>query len=140
MALEKDLFGYKAQMDGRGYVEKYWFEKNKDIFKKDYPTQLVSQNIERWDDIIYLISRGRMKELQDEIIMDQEFHKDVILKNTGEGLLHVCAEFNKFEFFKYFVEVYECNIMAKNYCGETPFHVAAREGNIVLIKYYIDNF
>ena len=45
-----------------------------------------------------------MKEVKDEIIMDQEFHKDVIVKNTGEGILHVCAEGNKLEIFRYFVD------------------------------------
>ena len=131
----------KADMDGRGYVEKYWFDSNKDLFKrKDYKIQLESKNVERWDEIVYLIMRGRLKDLQDEIIMDQEFHKDVILKDTGEGLLHVCAEANKLEIFKYFVQIYECNIMPKNYCGETPFHVAAREGNISFVRHYIDNY
>ena len=72
--------------------------------------------------------------------MDQEFHKDVILKDTGEGVLHVCAEQNKLEIFKHFVNEYQCNVMAKNYCGETPFHIAAREGNLNIIRFYLRKF
>ena len=39
--LERDLFGNKADMDGRGYVERYWFDINKDLFKRrEYKIQL----------------------------------------------------------------------------------------------------
>lgn len=56
--------------------------------------------------------------------------------DNGNQILHVCAEFGRVEIFKWLVERYNANTMSKNYYGETPFHVAAKENKLDIIKLY----
>ena len=66
------------------------------------------------------------------------------MKETQETVLHLCAEYGQLKLFEYFQNKYGCNVMAKNFCGDTPFHHAAREGQkdilrLYLTKYYNEN-
>ena len=59
---------------------------------------------------------------------------------TGEKVLHLCAENNQVELFKFFVKDYAANISAKNIKGETPFIIAAREGKTEICQLFIDEY
>jgi len=59
---------------------------------------------------------------------------------NGNKVLHVCAEFGRIELFEWFVDRYKANTMMTNYHGETPFHIAAKERQIDIIKLYHEKY
>lgn len=69
--------------------------------------------------------------------MDQHFRGDFKFRPNGETMLHCCAEYGQADLFEWFVEEYEPDINAVNDAGETPVMVAAREGNIDIIRLYL---
>ena len=40
---------------------------------------LKNHVIDKWDDLIYDISRGKFEKVKNEVIMEQEFHKETHL-------------------------------------------------------------
>lgn len=72
--------------------------------------------------------------------MNQNFHVKVEFKTNGETCLHLCAEFNQVELFKWFVEDFGADIACLNDAKETPFIIAAREGKTDIIRLYFDEY
>ena len=62
------------------------------------------------------------------------------MKETGETILHICAEHNQVELFQYFVREYKCNVAALNQFKENPFMIAAKEGKTDMVRHYIENY
>ena len=59
----------------RGEAEKYWSDSKKDLFEiKDYKVNFRMEIYEEWDDLAYLIRRGRVQTVQEEVKMNQKFH------------------------------------------------------------------
>ena len=58
------------------------------------------------------------------------------MKDTGETVLHICAEYEKIDIFNWFVDEYKCDVNGVNDFNETPFMTAAREGKIKIIQLY----
>ena len=54
--------------------------------------------------------------------------------------MHVCALYGRLELFQYFVNQYNADTMCKNYHGETPFHIAAKENRLDIIKLYHEKY
>ena len=78
-------------------VDKYWSDSKRDIFQTKLPSNfgLTSDEVfEEWDEYVYMIRRGRIDQIKEEIKMNQQFHKDAKMKETGETILHICAEHN----------------------------------------------
>jgi len=54
-------------------------------------------------------------------------------------VLHVCAEYGRVDLFQHFSRIGHLQLM-KNYASETPFHVAAREGKVEILKIFLDTY
>lgn len=52
--------------------------------------------------------------------------------------MHCCAEYGQLQLFEFFREK-GGNVMSQNYADESPLHVAAREGKVEIIRYYIQS-
>lgn len=64
-----------------------------------------------------------------------------MVRDNGDTLLHVCAEFNRCEIMKYMTDRWEkWNINVTNLAGETPLMYAAREGHAATIKYMASQY
>jgi len=53
--------------------------------------------------------------------------------------MHVCAEFGREKLFEHFARKGGDHVCL-NYANETPFHVAAREGKVSILRFYLDNY
>lgn len=62
------------------------------------------------------------------------------LRPTGDTILHVCAEFEKMDIFKYFYRNLKTDINILNYADETPLIIAAREGKIDMVKMLCETY
>ena len=52
-------------------IDKYWDPKHKDLFKlKDCANSLNLQFLPEWEDLAYLIKRGKTKTVKDEVRMN----------------------------------------------------------------------
>lgn len=94
------------------------------------------RTIDEWDDLVWLIQRGKVEKIIDEIPINQSFHASSKLKETGEQVLHVCAEYENLILFDWFEETYNISVTALNDYDETPFMIAAREGKMKIIRLY----
>ena len=54
--------------------------------------------------------------------------------------MHVCAEAGQVELFKFFVDEFKGDIMARNHADETPFIIAAKEGRCNIVELYIEEY
>lgn len=79
----------------KGHVERFWEHSNKDIFQtKDYKVDFRSDFMQEYDDLAYAIKRGKMDKVKEMIRMNRQFDHKARFKNTGESILHVCAEYD----------------------------------------------
>jgi hypothetical protein len=53
--------------------------------------------------------------------------------------MHVCAASGNLSLFLHFLTE-KGDFMCRNYADETPFHMAAREGKLSMLKLYFDTF
>jgi ankyrin repeat protein len=90
--------------------------------------------------MIYFVRRGKIKEVQEEAKMNQAFQVDSPIRNTGETILHICAEYGQADLFRFFVNDFKGNIMAKNHAEETPFIIAAKEGRVNILNLYLEEY
>ena len=121
-------------------VDQYWSESKRDIFQTKLKPSLRDDILEEWDDYVYMIRRGRVEQVKEELKMNQGFHKDVLIKETGETILHICAEHNQVELFKFFVKEYFCDVGAVNQFKENPCMIAAKEGKTDIVRHYIETY
>ena len=68
------------------------------------------QIVDEWDDLCYLIKRGRVSTVKEEIRMNQKFHGKLVFRENGDNILHICAEYNQAELFKWFKEEFNVDI------------------------------
>mmetsp|Transcript_10960 Transcript_10960/g.18329 ORF Transcript_10960/g.18329 Transcript_10960/m.18329 type:complete len:410 (-) Transcript_10960:37-1266(-) len=131
----------ESQWVNRSQVDKYWRDSKRDIFEiRDYPVRLRDNFRDEWDDIAYLIKRGRIANIKVELKQMKGFHPKSRFRDNGDSILHVLAEFNQIELFKWVVSEFDADVNIQNNAGETPFIIAAREGKFDVIKYYIESF
>jgi len=66
---------------------------------------------------------------------------DLVVRENKDTVWHICAEFDQEQIMDYLTTIIEdFNINCQNSAGETPFMVAAREGNLAIIKYMKEKF
>ena len=68
--------------------------------------------------------------------MNQNFHVKTKLTETGETVLHICAQHNMVDLFDWFVYEYHATVFVVNDFGETPLMIAAREGRMDIVRLY----
>jgi len=78
--------------------------------------------------------------VKEEVKMNREFTGKIILRTNGENALHICAEFDRVDLFKWFKFEYSMDITDENDAGETPFIIAAREGKIEIVKMMLEEY
>ena len=100
---------------------------------------LEYSTIDKWDDLVWNIRRGKAQQIHEELVMDQSFSIEAVLKENGDQALHVCTEFNRLKLFEWFRRKYNANVMSANYYGETPFHMAAKENRMDILLHYKEN-
>ena len=62
--------------------------------------------------------------------MDQRFKGNYRVRENGETMVHICAEYGQPDLLEWFVHNYDPDLNPVNDAGETPVMIAAREGNI----------
>mgnify|MGYP003914614209 CR=1 FL=1 len=64
-----------------------------------------------------------------------------MVRANKDTVWHICAEFDQEEIMEYLTTMIEdFNINCQNLAGETALMVAAREGNLAIIKYMLGKF
>lgn len=58
----------------------------------------------------------------------------------GDKILHLCAQYGDCEMFTYFEKKLKPNLNQTNKAKETPWIIAAREGNQYFLRYLIENY
>ena len=58
----------------------------------------------------------------------------------GDKILHLCAQYGDCEMFTYFEKKLKPNLNQTNKAKETPWIIAAREGNQHFMRYLIENY
>ena len=106
-----------------------------------YKINFKDEVMPQWDDLVYLIRRHRVaaaKELVKYLPKKNKFRGDEKFRPTGESCLHICAEYNETEMFRWFVEEYRACINHTNDSGETPLMIAAREGKLEIVQLILE--
>ena len=75
-----------------------------------------------------------------DISLQKHISGTTVLRNNGDTILHICAEFGQIKLFRYFYKTLQPNLDIKNKLEETPFIVAAREGRINILKLHFNEF
>lgn len=122
-------------------MTQYWEESKKDIFEVSYKVQLRDEITPEWDDLVYYIRRHRVYAAQELVKLlpkSKKFRGGEKFRPTGENCLHICAEYNELEMFRWFVEEYAADINHVNDAGETPLMLAAREGKLEMVKLILE--
>lgn len=100
-----------------------------------YKPKYRVQNVSEWDDLIYFIRRGLVDQAKSFALSNKlRFSGSTHVRTNKETVLHVCAEFDQCELFKWFFKRYNCDFSVVNDAGETPLIIAAREGKTAVIK------
>jgi len=111
---------------------------NRDLFEaKEYKPFFEDSVKEEFEDLAYLIQRGKVDEVLDMFSrLKLTVHQE--LRPTGESIMHCCAEYGQLKLFKHFQGL-GGKVQALNYADEIPLHLAAREGKLELIRYYMES-
>ena len=80
-----------------------------------------------WLNLIYMVKRGEFYKARD-YANENNVKAKTRLRDNGDTILHVCAEFGAVKLFNYFHMKFKGELDICNDAGETPFIVAAREG------------
>jgi ankyrin repeat protein len=109
-----------------------------DLFKnEDYEPFFDSSIWEDYEELVYAIERDKTKEAIR--IFEQEMMTPAeAVRPTGDNVMHVWAEFGRVELLSHFNKS-GGELWSKNYADELPIHLAAREGQIEVIGYILDN-
>ena len=59
------------------------------------------------------------------------------VRPNGETLLHVAAEFGQMNILEHLLRMGGSYLQANN-ANELPIHLAAREGRITIVKYFLE--
>ena len=112
---------------------------NRDLFENDeYKVFFESSIWEEYEDFVYYIQRGRHDKVL-EIARRESIDPNEIIRPSGDTVLHVCAEFGRLQMFEFFAKK-GGNHAQRNYASEIPFHIAAREGKMDILQFYLANF
>ena len=66
---------------------------------------------------------------------------NLIVRANKDTVWHICAEFDQEQIMDYLITIIDdFNINCQNTAGETALMVAAREGNLGIVKYMIEKF
>jgi ankyrin repeat protein len=66
---------------------------------------------------------------------------NLVVRANKDTLWHICAEFDQEQIMEYLTTIIDdFNINCQNTAGETALMVAAREGNLAIIKYMCEKF
>lgn len=110
-----------------------------DLFEnKDYKFFFEASVWEEYEDLVYYVSWGEYDKTCNEALK-KNLKLNEIVRPSGEGIMHVCAEYGRADLFNHFSWLGH-NLLMKNYALETPFHIAAREGKIEILKLYLDSY
>jgi hypothetical protein len=124
-----------SSSNSANFSEKHWSESNRDIYvPMNYSHDFRSQTTDEWDDLVWLIQRGKVNQIMEELPINQSFMHNSRLRETGEQVLHVCAEYEDILLFDWFESTYNCLIHCLNDFDETPLMIAAREGKMKIVR------
>lgn len=111
----------------------------RDLFENtEYKVFYEASIWEEYEDFVYFIQRNRHEKVL-ELAHREGIGSNEIIRPSGDTVMHVCAEFGREKLFEYFAKK-GGDHNRRNYANETPFHVAAREGKITIVKFYMENY
>ena len=111
----------------------------RDLFDTtDYQVFYEASIWEDYEDFVYFIQRNRHEKAV-EIASRESIDSNEIIRPSGDTVMHVWAEFGREKLFEHFAKKGGDHYM-KNYAGETPFHIAAREGKLTILEFYLKNY
>lgn len=124
-------------------LEKYWTSCKRDLFViKDYALDFTDDLYhQQYDELAYLVRLGKTEDVKSILKMDRRFNPKITLKESGETILHVAAEFGHIEIFQWIVDTYPgTNINYLTEAKETPFIFACREGKVEFVKFLLAEY
>lgn len=100
--LKNDLFLDNDAWLYKGPVDPYWESCKNDIFKTDqyYQTRFKDDCFyEEWDILAFMIQQGQVEEIKQKLRHDREFSTKTFLRDSGDTILHIAAEYGQYTLF-----------------------------------------
>jgi len=110
---------------------------NFDLFENNLYKPFFEATVwDDYEDFVYKVSRGNVDEAK-KLFTTEGIGLNETLRPNGDTLMHICAEYGQLELFQYFLER-GGDIKVVNFAGETPLHLATREGKINVVEYMVE--